>query len=245
MAEDSEMDMEHLVAADVMTVNPVVVSLDATLEEADLILRSTYVTGIPVVDGDGVLVGVIGHANLAWHRFGRRMPSSERGSPKSGSTRLGRGHRSRPRAHFRDGRSARATRRPGSRPPTDGASPSQQGHSLHGDERDAFGLHGLLPPGVATIDEQLASSWSTSGARPMTSSGTSDWPPSRTATRPCSTGSSSRTSRSSCRSSTRRPSVWRASSSATSSGARAASGSRPTTSAGSTTSFDRPATTSA
>ena len=86
MAEDSEMDMEHLVAADVMTVNPVVVSLDATLEEADLILRSTYVTGIPVVDGDGVLVGVIGHANLAWHQFGRRISSSERGSPKSGST---------------------------------------------------------------------------------------------------------------------------------------------------------------
>ena len=80
------------------------------------------------------------------------------------------------------------------------------------------------------------SGWSssTSAARPMTSSGTSDWPPSRTATRRSSIGSSSRTSRSSFRSSTRRPSVSPASSSATSSGAREASGSRPTTSAGST-----------
>ena len=106
-------------------------------------------------------------------------------------------------------------------------------------ERDAFGLHGLLPPGVATIDEQVGWSSSTSAARPTTWSGTSDWPRSRTATRRSSTGSSSRTSRSSCRSSTRRPSAVPASSSATSSGARAASGSRPTTSAASTPSCDR------
>ena len=80
------MDKQQRLVVDVMTVNPVVVSLDATLEEADPILRSTYVTGIPVVDGDGVLVGVIGHANLAAHRFGRPIPSSERGSPKSSLT---------------------------------------------------------------------------------------------------------------------------------------------------------------
>ena len=31
-----------------------------------------------------------------------------------------------------------------------------KGSAFTADERDAFGLHGLLPPGVATIDEQLA-----------------------------------------------------------------------------------------
>jgi hypothetical protein len=69
MAEDSEMDKEHVLVADVMTVKPIVVSLDATLEEADVIIRSTYVTGLPVVDRHGVLVGVIGDAHLASHRF--------------------------------------------------------------------------------------------------------------------------------------------------------------------------------
>jgi CBS domain-containing protein len=83
------MGKEQVLAADVMTVDPIVVSLDATLEEADMIIRSTstYVTGLPVVDGDGVLVGVIGHANLAKHRFGRRTSSSVRGSAKSASAR--------------------------------------------------------------------------------------------------------------------------------------------------------------
>jgi CBS-domain-containing membrane protein len=87
MTEDSEMGKEQVLAADVMTVDPIVVSMDATLEEADLIIHSTYVTGLPVVDGDGVLVGVIGHANLAKHRFGRRTSSSVRGSAKSASAR--------------------------------------------------------------------------------------------------------------------------------------------------------------
>ena len=87
MAEDSEMGKEQVLAADVMTVDPIVVSLDATLEEADLIIRSTYVTGLPVVDGDGVLVGVIGHANMASHQFGRRTSASERSSAKSASAR--------------------------------------------------------------------------------------------------------------------------------------------------------------
>ena len=81
------MGKEQGLAADVMTVDPIVVSLDATLDEADLIIRPTYVTGLPVVDGDGVLVGVIGHANLASHRFGRRTSSSERSSAKSASAR--------------------------------------------------------------------------------------------------------------------------------------------------------------
>ena len=50
--------------------------MSASLEEADLALRSTYVMGLPVVDSNGALVGVITHANLAAYRF-HRTPSSE------------------------------------------------------------------------------------------------------------------------------------------------------------------------
>ncbi len=49
------MGNEPVGVADVMIVDAIVVSVDATLEEADTIMRSTFVTGIPVVDGYGVL----------------------------------------------------------------------------------------------------------------------------------------------------------------------------------------------
>ena len=68
-------------------VDALVVPVDATLEEADTIMRSTFVTGLPVVDGDGVLVGVIGNAQLAAHRFGQPMDSSEQGPTKSAAAR--------------------------------------------------------------------------------------------------------------------------------------------------------------
>jgi CBS-domain-containing membrane protein len=63
--------------ADVMAVDPIAVDLGAPLEEADRLLRSTYVTGIPVVDGDGVLVGVIGHAHLTAYRYTRLSFSND------------------------------------------------------------------------------------------------------------------------------------------------------------------------
>jgi CBS domain-containing protein len=81
------MGKEHVLVADVMKVDPIVVSLEATLDEADMILRATYVTGLPVVDGGGVLVGVIGHEHLAAHRFGGRMSSSQESSAKSAPAR--------------------------------------------------------------------------------------------------------------------------------------------------------------
>ena len=54
---------------DAMSVDPVAIDIDAPLEEADRLLRSTYITGIPVVDHDGVLVGVISHVHLTAYRF--------------------------------------------------------------------------------------------------------------------------------------------------------------------------------
>jgi hypothetical protein len=119
-----------------------------------------------------------------------------------------------------------------------------KGSAFTTDERDAFGLHGLLPPGVATIDEQVRLELEHVRRKADDLERTSAWPRSRIATRRSSIDSSSTTSRSSSRSSTRRPSVLPASSSATSSGARAASGLLRTISAGSTPSCDRPPMTS-
>jgi CBS domain-containing protein len=63
------MDTRGQSVADVMTTDPVVLDPGASLEAADQVLRSTIINGIPVVDGDGKLVGTISHANLAAHRF--------------------------------------------------------------------------------------------------------------------------------------------------------------------------------
>ena len=68
------MGKEQKLVADVMTINVTVVAVDASIEEADMALRSTLVTGLPVVDGSGVLVGVISHADLAAHQFADRTP---------------------------------------------------------------------------------------------------------------------------------------------------------------------------
>ena len=67
----------------------------------------------------------------------------------SGGGRLRDGHRP-------AGRRVPSSRDPDSRAWPDRGTSPEQGHGLHGRERDAFGLHGLLPPGVATIDEQVA-----------------------------------------------------------------------------------------
>ena len=63
------MEAKEVLVADVMSADPVVVNVDASLAEADVALRSTYIRGIPVVDRDGVLVGVLSHAHLAEYRF--------------------------------------------------------------------------------------------------------------------------------------------------------------------------------
>ena len=57
----SEME---LLAGDWMTIMPVVIGSDARIEEAERMLELHEVTGLPVVDGDGKLVGVISQTDL-------------------------------------------------------------------------------------------------------------------------------------------------------------------------------------
>jgi CBS domain-containing protein len=47
-----------------MTIDPVVVRIDASLEEAAHLMRSYSITGLPVIDGGGALVGVISQTDL-------------------------------------------------------------------------------------------------------------------------------------------------------------------------------------
>jgi CBS domain-containing protein len=57
---------DRLTVADVMSVDPVVVRSDATLEEAEELLRSYRIHGLPVVDDAGALVGVLSQTDLLW-----------------------------------------------------------------------------------------------------------------------------------------------------------------------------------
>ena len=54
----------ELVAADLMTIEPVVIAMDAPLEEAERLIRDHQISGLPVVDGDGLLVGVISQTDF-------------------------------------------------------------------------------------------------------------------------------------------------------------------------------------
>jgi len=50
--------------ADFMTIDPVVIGPDARIEEAELLLERYDISGLPVVDADGTLCGVISQSDL-------------------------------------------------------------------------------------------------------------------------------------------------------------------------------------
>ena len=50
--------------ADLMTIDPVVVAVDATIEDAEALLRDHHISGLPVVDLKGRLVGVISQTDF-------------------------------------------------------------------------------------------------------------------------------------------------------------------------------------
>jgi CBS-domain-containing membrane protein len=61
---DVDLDTTRLLVADVMTIDPVVVAVDATIEEAARLLHEYVITGLPVIDESGGLVGVISQTDL-------------------------------------------------------------------------------------------------------------------------------------------------------------------------------------
>jgi len=52
--------------ADLMTIDPIAVSVDASIEDAEELLRVHRISGLPVVDPDGRLVGVISLTDLLY-----------------------------------------------------------------------------------------------------------------------------------------------------------------------------------
>ena len=51
---------------DLMTLDPVTIPMDASLEDAETLLRDFRITGLPVVDDVGRLVGVISQTDLLY-----------------------------------------------------------------------------------------------------------------------------------------------------------------------------------
>ena len=55
---------DDLTVADLMTIDPIVVGVDAALEEAERLMREHHVSGLPVVDEQEGLVGVISQTDV-------------------------------------------------------------------------------------------------------------------------------------------------------------------------------------
>ena len=60
--------------AEVMTPNPITVKPQTPLAEAIKILAEKRISGLPVVDDDGNLVGVLSETDLMWQESGADMP---------------------------------------------------------------------------------------------------------------------------------------------------------------------------
>jgi CBS domain-containing protein len=59
-----QLRFDRLAVADVMTMDPVTVVVDATVEAAEQLLAAYRISGLPVVDGVGHLVGVLSRTDL-------------------------------------------------------------------------------------------------------------------------------------------------------------------------------------
>jgi CBS domain-containing protein len=55
---------DELMVADLMTLDPVVIAVDAAIEEAERLMRERHISGLPVVDHVGTLVGVISQTDV-------------------------------------------------------------------------------------------------------------------------------------------------------------------------------------
>lgn len=64
MSGTSEFDPRKVLARDLMSRNVVTVSLDARLEDLATLLESHHISGVPVVEGEGRLVGVVSASDV-------------------------------------------------------------------------------------------------------------------------------------------------------------------------------------
>lgn len=60
--------------ADVMTPSPIVVSPETPLHEVISILAENQMSGLPVVDENGILVGIVSETDLMWRESGVTPP---------------------------------------------------------------------------------------------------------------------------------------------------------------------------
>ncbi|HET6381380.1 MAG TPA: CBS domain-containing protein [candidate division Zixibacteria bacterium] len=66
MTNDLRPATVNLRVADLMTPDPITIPADATVEEAEELMRRRRITGLPVVDHEGRLVGVISQSDLLY-----------------------------------------------------------------------------------------------------------------------------------------------------------------------------------
>ena len=60
--------------ADIMTRNPLVVKNETPLNEAIQLLAERRISGLPVVDADGKIIGIISETDLMWQETGVTPP---------------------------------------------------------------------------------------------------------------------------------------------------------------------------
>lgn len=60
--------------AEIMTADPVVVKADTPLQDAIRIIAEQKMSGLPVVDDAGILVGIISEGDLTWQETGVDTP---------------------------------------------------------------------------------------------------------------------------------------------------------------------------
>jgi CBS domain-containing protein len=58
------MNTMQMLVADLMTIDPIVIGVDASLEDAARLLHENSITGLPVIDTGGALLGVISQTDM-------------------------------------------------------------------------------------------------------------------------------------------------------------------------------------